>query len=185
MDVIFFGPPGAGKGTQAKLLEGQFRQISTGALLREHRRAGSELGKKAQSYLDRGDLVPDEVVMQIVRAELAKGGDVLFDGFPRTKAQAEALTDLLRELGRGQPTVIVFNVDEDEVIKRLLLRQRGDDRPETIKNRLAVYRRETEPLIEYYKATLGDNVHEVPAHLSVDAVAESIRHWLRPAGQVH
>ena len=185
MDLIFVGPPGSGKGTQAKILEKEFRQISTGDLLREHRAQGTELGKKAQSYLDRGDLVPDEVVIQIVKEELGKGGDMLFDGFPRTKSQAAALTALFSELGREQPAVFIFRVDEDEVIKRLQARQRADDRPETIKNRLAVYRRETEPLIDFFKGTLRGNVHEIPAHLSVDDVAKSIGASLRSAKQIH
>ena len=184
MDLIFFGPPGAGKGTQAHLLANDYRQISTGDLLRQHRSSGTELGKMAQAYLDRGDLVPDELVLQIVKEELAKGGDVLFDGYPRTQAQAAALTRLLEQLGREQPAVIIFRVNEDQVVKRLLSRKRADDQPETIKNRLAIYRRETEPVIDYYKNALGDNVHEIPAHLSVDEVADSIRESLRPAKQI-
>jgi len=182
MDLIFFGPPGAGKGTQAKRLESEYRQISTGDLLREHRKKGTEFGKRAQAFLDRGDLVPDDVIFQIVREEIAKGGNLLFDGFPRTRAQAERLTELMREFGRGAPGALFFKIDGPKVIDRLLKRQRADDKPETIQNRLDIYAKETEPVIDYYRS--HGNFHEVPADLTEDEVAARIRSWLTPARQL-
>lgn len=175
MDIMFFGPPGAGKGTQGKILEERLgvRPISTGDLLRKHRTEQTEYGKIAQQYLDRGDLVPDDVVIAIVRQEMEQsGGGLLFDGFPRTRKQAEAFTGLLRELHRGHPAVILFKIGDEEIYRRLALRQRADDKLETIKNRLEVYRRETEPMIDYYRG-IGP-VHEVPADLPVDEVAKRI-----------
>ena len=207
MDVIFFGPPGAGKGTQAKILQQLFgvRQVSTGDLLREHRRREDDIGRRAQAYLDRGLLVPDDVILDIVRAEVDRGDRLLFDGFPRTRPQAEALTALLQEQGRGLPLLVVFNLDKAEVFKRLLGRwtnpktgrvyhdlydppptnkvdddgtplvRRGDDRPETIETRYDVYRNEADQLLDYYKQTLGDNIVEVDARLPVEKVTDLIK----------
>jgi adenylate kinase len=134
--------------------------------------------------MDRGDLVPDDVIIGMVEDELRQAGNVLFDGFPRTLAQAEALRELLQLKGRGQPAVVVFDIDDEEIVRRLLARQREDDRPETIRNRLDVYRQETEPLIDYYKQTLGGNVHHVPAQLTVDEVAQHIAQRLDPARRI-
>lgn len=218
MDVIFFGPPGAGKGTQAKILQQRFgiTQISTGDLLREHRRAGTEHGKRAEPYLKKGDLVPDSVIMDIVGTELEKPGRdrVLFDGFPRTRDQAEALGKLLREHGRGDPLLVVFDMDDDEVYKRLLGRwtnpktgrvyhevydpppssrtdadgtelvQREDDRPETIKNRLRVYWEAAHPLLDYYAHVLEGNIIHVDARGSVDEVTRQIEARLDSPRQV-
>lgn len=208
MDVIFFGPPGAGKGTQAKILEQRFgiKQISTGDLLREHRRKGTEHGKRAEPYLKRGDLVPDDIIADIVGTELNKPGNdrVLFDGFPRTRDQAKALNKLLQAHGRGDPLLVVFDMDDDEVFKRLLGRwtnpktgrvyhevydppptagvdgdgtalvRREDDRPETIQNRLRVYWEAAQPLLDYYEKALGGNIVHVDAVRSVDEVAQQI-----------
>jgi adenylate kinase len=208
MDVIFFGPPGAGKGTQAKILEQRFgiKQISTGDLLRHHRREGTALGKRAEPYLRRGDLVPDDVILDIVGTELDKPGcdRVLFDGFPRTRDQAEALRKLLRAHGRGDPLLVVFDMDDDEVFKRLLGRwtnpktgrvyheiydppptsridadgtalvRREDDQLETIKNRLRVYWEAAQPLLDYYEKALGGNIIHVDARKPVDEVTQRI-----------
>jgi adenylate kinase len=196
MHVILLGPPGAGKGTQAKMLTEKYGvpQISTGDILRAAVAAGTPLGKEAKSYMDRGALVPDAVVIGIVRDRLAEPdcqGGYLLDGFPRTVAQAEALTGMLRELGGPLPTVVSLEVDEEEVVRRLAGRrtcqacsepfhvefhlprvagmcdkcggkliQREDDKEETIRRRLQVYREQTEPLISYYqKQGLLKTVH--------------------------
>jgi len=187
-NVVLLGAPGAGKGTQAKMLSDELGvpHISTGDILRGAVAAGSELGAQAKGYMDRGELVPDELVIAIARERLAQAdcapGFVL-DGFPRTVAQAEALDQVVDELGREALIVINLAVDEDEIVRRLSgrrlcrgcegifhiddegvedggacpnpdcddeLYQRSDDRPEAIRERLEVYRRQTQPLIDYY-----------------------------------
>ena len=121
-DVILLGGPGAGKGTQAQILVKHFgyRQISTGDILRAHRQAGTELGKAAEGYMDRGDLVPDELIISMVEGELKEDAAVLFDGFPRTVAQAEALDRLLQTRGRGLPDAVYFQIDRALLEERLL-----------------------------------------------------------------
>ena len=176
---IFLGPPGAGKGTQAQRLveEKGFVQISTGDILREAVKKGTELGKKAKEYMEAGKLVPDEIIIGIIKEKLKEleGKDIILDGFPRTIPQAEALDRMLLEVGRKLDGVILFDVPDEEVIKRLSGRrvdpktgkvyhiiynpppegieviQRDDDREEVIKKRLEVYHSQTAPLIEYYK----------------------------------
>ncbi len=156
--MIFLGPPGAGKGTQASRVAERLGlvKISTGDILRAHVREGTELGKKVAPIMERGDLVPDELILAIIREELKKlpTPRVIFDGFPRTRAQAEALDRLLEELGLRLDAVVLLEVPEEELVQRLLKRAReegrADDNEETIRRRLAVYREETEPLIDYY-----------------------------------
>ena len=121
MNLIFLGPPGAGKGTQAKVLEERFgyRQLSTGDMLRAHRREGTPLGAEAQGYMDRGELVPDELIIRMMERELeSNAAEVILDGFPRTVAQAEALDALLARLGR-EAVAISFEVDPDVLTERL------------------------------------------------------------------
>ncbi len=176
---IFLGPPGAGKGTQAQRLveEKGFVQISTGDILREAVKKGTELGKKAKEYMEAGKLVPDEIIIGIIKDKLKEleDKDIILDGFPRTIPQAEALDKMLPEVGRKLDGVILFDVPDEEVIKRLSGRrvdpktgkvyhiiynpppegveviQRDDDKEEVIKKRLEVYHSQTAPLIEYYK----------------------------------
>jgi adenylate kinase len=121
-DVVLLGGPGAGKGTQAQILQQQFgyRQISTGDLLREHRNKDTELGKAAEAYMKRGDLVPDDLIIDMVEGELYEGEGVLFDGFPRTVPQAEALDALLESLGRGLPEAVYFQISRPLLEERLL-----------------------------------------------------------------
>lgn len=121
-DIVLLGGPGAGKGTQAQILQKQFgyRQISTGDLLREHRNKGTELGKAAQGYMQRGELVPDDLIIKMVEGELQAGGSVLFDGFPRTVAQAQALDALLQSRGRGLPGAVFFDIPRAQLEERLL-----------------------------------------------------------------
>ncbi len=121
MDVVLLGGPGAGKGTQAQILQKHFgyRQISTGDLLREHRNGGTELGKAAEGFMKRGELVPDELIIKMVEGELRDDADVLFDGFPRTVAQAEALDALLDARGRGTPGAVYFQIDRALLEERL------------------------------------------------------------------
>ncbi|MDE2480939.1 MAG: adenylate kinase [bacterium] len=121
-DIVLLGGPGAGKGTQAQILQKQFgfRQISTGDLLREHRNHGTELGKAAEGFMKRGELVPDELIIKMVEGELRDDAGVLFDGFPRTVAQAEALDALLESRGRGMAGAVYFQIDRASLEERLL-----------------------------------------------------------------
>jgi adenylate kinase len=167
------GPPGAGKGTQAEALSQHFGvpHISTGALFRAHIEQGTELGRKVQSYIDSGKLVPDEVTNDMVRQRLAefdaKPG-FLLDGFPRNVAQAGVLGKILAQDGATLDAVLEFQVPEDVVVGRLLARGRSDDTDEVIRHRQQIYRSETAPLLDHYRDTLiqvdgvGD-VHEVSA----------------------
>lgn len=120
-DVVLLGAPGAGKGTQAQILQKQYgyRQISTGDLLREHRNNGTELGKAAEGFMKRGELVPDDLIIKMVEGELRGDAGVLFDGFPRTAAQAEALDALLEARGRGVPAAVYFEIARPLLEERL------------------------------------------------------------------
>jgi adenylate kinase len=186
LNLVLLGPPGAGKGTQAERLVEDFGlpYYSTGIILREAVAEGSELGKEAKGYMEKGELVPDELISRAV-AERFEAGEAddgfLLDGFPRTIGQAEVLDDLLEERGRRLTAVLLIEAPDDEVVRRLSGRrtcakgnhvyhlefdppkhegvcdqdgsrliQREDDRPETVRKRLAVYHDQTEPLIEWY-----------------------------------
>lgn len=160
LNVVLFGAPGSGKGTQsAKLIdEYGLYHISTGEVLRDHIARGTELGKIADQYISKGQLIPDQLMIDILDDVLEKNASdkagVVFDGFPRTVAQADALKDLLKKRGTDLHTVIGLDVPEEELIDRLLKRGeqsgRADDNLETIKNRLNVYHNQTQPLRDYY-----------------------------------
>ncbi len=210
MVVILLGPPGVGKGTQAVRLADSvgWEHVSTGDLLRAARREGTELGKKAQSYMDAGELVPDSLILDLVRDHLkgiAPEAGILFDGFPRTTAQAEGLEHVLQGVHRRVDRVVVFEASDEELVKRLsgrrscpdcggvfnvhltapttedrcdrcggTLVQREDDKPETVRHRLEVYKEQTAPLIEWYEGSDARVVH-VGAGAPVDKVHESFR----------
>ncbi len=154
--LIFLGPPGAGKGTQGKIVADNHNipHISTGDILRKAIADKTPLGVKAKSYMDKGDLVPDDLILDLIserlQAEDAQEGWIL-DGFPRNVAQADFLTKLLDELNQKCDAVINLDVPDEVLIKRLLGRGRKDDNEETITNRLHVYREQTAPLIDYYE----------------------------------
>ena len=160
-NIVIFGAPGSGKGTQSdKLIEKYgLKHISTGDVLRGEIKAGTELGKTAQQYIDQGQLIPDELMVSILASVYDSFGPshpgVIFDGFPRTIPQAEALKQMLAERGHKVAAMLELEVPEDELMKRLLLRGqqsgRADDNEETIKKRLVVYHSQTQPLIEWYK----------------------------------
>jgi adenylate kinase len=151
--IALLGPPGSGKGTQAARLRDDlgFTTLASGELLRAARAAGTELGRRAAAYMDRGDLVPDDLIVGIVLDALADAGDtpVLLDGFPRNVEQAEALAENGRELSAA----ILIDVPDDVVERRILGRRQGrsDDNPETVRERLRVYHQTTEPLTAYYR----------------------------------
>lgn len=187
MQIVLFGPPGAGKGTQAQLLSDEFNipHISTGDILRENVKKGTVLGKKAKTYMDKGELVPDKILIDLIKDRLQKPDTrkgFLLDGFPRTIPQAEALDNILDDLNKRLDAVINIDVGEAELIRRLSgrricrscgasyhlvfnppkasgvcnvcggeLYQRADDTEEAIKNRLKVYKKQTQPVMNYYK----------------------------------
>ena len=158
--LLLLGPPGCGKGTQAgRLVESlSVPQISTGDLLRAAVADDSELGRKAKGFMERGELVPDDLVIEAAGVRLAqedaRDGFIL-DGFPRTAQQARALDSLLERLGVKLERCVTLRVDDEEVVARLLRRAeiegRSDDNEETIRNRMRVYRSQTEPLVAYYR----------------------------------
>ena len=159
MRLVLMGPPGAGKGTQGELLARHMEvpRLSTGEMLREARANRTELGRRAQAYMELGDLVPDEVVLGLV-AEALDGprspAGFILDGFPRTIAQAEGLSEILEERSTPLDGVIFLEVPEEELVRRLTGRSanesRSDDSPETVHRRLQVYQAETEPVIRWY-----------------------------------
>ena len=159
-NIVIFGAPGSGKGTQSdKMIEKYgLNHISTGDVLRSEIKKGTELGKTAAGYIDKGQLIPDDLMVSILASVYDSFGDhkgVIFDGFPRTIPQAEALKKMLDERGDKVAAMIELDVPEDELMKRLILRGkqsgRADDNEETIKKRLVVYHSQTQPLIEWYK----------------------------------
>lgn len=189
MNIILLGPPGAGKGTQAKQLEDQFNlvQLSTGDMLREEVKSGSELGKTAKMIMDKGELVPDDLIIAMIsdRIDQSKGKNgVILDGFPRTTPQAEALDVMLSEKNIQLDHVIQLEIDEEIIVERLSGRfgcakcgagyhdtfkqtkqdgicdecgstefiRRSDDNPETVRNRLKAYEKQTAPILPYYAA---------------------------------
>lgn len=164
-NIILFGPPGSGKGTQAMMLKDHFNllHISTGDLLREEIRLETELGKQARQFMDQGILVPDEVVIGMIggtidQAQANGKNGIIFDGFPRTVAQAAALDALLDEKGQSILGVLSLVVDEEELTKRILNRGltsgRSDDSDEaTIRKRVQEYRQKTEPVADYYASS--------------------------------
>ena len=189
MNVILFGPPGAGKGTQAKILEREWglTQLSTGDMLRAAAAAGSELGKRCKAIMDKGDLVPDEVVIGIIAERLdkpdcAKGA--IFDGFPRTVAQAKALDAMLAGRKSQIDAVVELKVDDEAMVGRMETRvrenpgaARADDNPETLRNRLGVYHKNTAPLLDFYRRQ--NKLSSVDGMAPIPEVAAAIGQCLR------
>lgn len=160
LNLILFGPPGSGKGTQAEKLIAQYNlfHISTGDMFRYELSNNTELGQLARSYMEKGQLVPDSVTIAMLEKRVEDNPDVkgfIFDGFPRTIAQAEALDSFLASKGQSITGLVELSVDEDEIVKRVLLRGktsgRADDNDESIiRKRIAVYRNETTPVADHY-----------------------------------
>ncbi len=181
LNIVIFGPPGSGKGTQSdKIIEKLgFAHISTGEILRAEINAESDLGKIAKTYIDAGQLVPDALIVTILEKEydkLSNRKGVIFDGFPRTTTQAEALKKVLNKRGTDIALMLCLEVDSDELIKRLLHRGktsgRSDDRLETIKKRIRVYEERTAPVIQFYKEE--DKYFPIQGTGDVDAIFAQI-----------
>ena len=189
MNLVLFGPPAAGKGTQAKRLvaERGMVQLSTGDMLRAARTSGSELGLRVAGIMDRGELVSDGIVIDLIEEALpaaeAKGG-AIFDGFPRTVAQAEALDHLLAGRGSQIDLVIRLRVDDEALMRRIAGRfaaeGRADDNPEAFKVRLDAYNRQTAPLLPFYESQ--GKLIEIDGMASIEAVAAQIDKALAEAG---
>lgn len=206
MNVVFLGPPGAGKGTQAKILEERFgyRQISTGDILRQHVREGTPLGLEAKPIMERGELVPDDLIVRMIEPDADKPGNMIFDGFPRTAGQAEALDEMLVRKKKGL-AAILFDVDMSVLIDRLTGRwthvpsgrvyherynppkvagiddltgeplvQRPDDKEETIRKRLDEYVEKTAPLIGYYDNPADPRLMRIDALAPIDNVTDQL-----------
>jgi len=176
---IFLGPPGAGKGTQAALLAEQLAvpHISTGDLLRGAVAKDTELGRKARSYMETGELVPDELMLGLVRDILDRAKGCILDGFPRTAVQADALAGMLRELGLEIRGVLRLDVPDQVLVDRIAGRareeSRTDDSQETVRNRLKVYAEQTAPLVDYYRS--AGKLVEVDGEGSIPEIQARIR----------
>ena len=191
LNIVILGPPGAGKGTQGKLIarDAGIPHINTGDIFRAECAAGTELGQKVNSIIDAGDLVPDELTTEIVRARLAQDDTArgfVLDGFPRTLAQAEALDRVLSEIDRGELSVVLdFGLPDEMALERLLGRAsvegRSDDAPDKVQHRLDVYHRQTEPLVEYYRAR--DLLVPIHADRSVEDVFAEVQQVLSATEQ--
>jgi adenylate kinase len=187
MNVLVLGPQGSGKGTQAKLIARTYGvpHIATGDMIREMKEVPDELGRRLKAIYDRGDLVDDAMMIELIGSRLGRGDTIpgfVLDGFPRTMPQAEALDGLLDRLGRDLDVVFEFQVPDRQVlIERMLKRaaeeSRSDDTPEAIRQRLELYDRETAPLVEYYRSTRG-NVVGVNADRTIDDIFAEIREAL-------
>jgi adenylate kinase len=208
--LVFLGPPGAGKGTQAKLLSQRmgFLHLSTGDLLREAVKNQTPLGKKVKEYMDRGELVPDELIVQLIEETMPKEGNVILDGFPRTVNQALALEEMLRVKGEKISKVLFFDVPDEVIIDRLsgrmvcskcgavyhvkynppkvegvcdlcdgTLVQRDDDKEEVVRKRLEVYRKQTQPLIEFYQEK--GIIYKLDAGKGVEELFEEVKGLVR------
>jgi adenylate kinase len=187
MNILVLGPQGSGKGTQAKRIKAMYGipHIATGDMLREMRELDTPVARELRAVLDRGDLVDDELMIELIRDRLSRGdtvGGFVLDGFPRTMAQAEALDELLRELGRELDIVFDLQVPKREMLLERLLRRaaeegRADDTPEVIGRRLELYESETAPLVDYYR-TRQANVVGIHADRSVDEVFHEVERSL-------
>ncbi len=195
--IILFGPPAAGKGTQAKLLSAalDIPQLSTGDMLRANVAAGSELGKMAKTIMAEGGLVSDDIIIAMIKDRIAQDDcarGFLLDGFPRTETQAQALDELLSATGEHVTHVINIEVSDSELVRRVSGRYqeakeqheqdpdafpapREDDNPKTFASRLESYRKQTLPVLAYYKRTASDTVTHVDGMQSIDAVNQAIR----------
>ena len=183
MKLILFGPPGAGKGTQAKIIIREYNivQISTGDMLREEVKLETDLGKVAKAIMDKGDLVSDQIIMSMIEKRIKKpdcNNGFILDGFPRTFKQAVSLDEILDKLKINIDKVIEINVNEELLIKRITKRAsesntlRDDDNSEILKNRISVYKKDTLPVFEYYKNS--NKLHTIDGTQNIEEVSKDI-----------
>jgi adenylate kinase len=184
--ILILGPQGSGKGTQAKLISAAHGvpHVATGDILRAAVAEGSELGLRVQPILERGDLVPDDLMVELIRARLADEHGFVLDGFPRTVPQAEALDAMLEEIGMPLDVVLLLQVSDDVSLARLLERRaeegRSDDAPDVIRNRLRLYHELTEPVVERYRAE--GTLVPIDGERTVEEVASAIEQALAREG---
>lgn len=187
LNIVIFGAPGSGKGTQSERLIKEYGlyHISTGEVLRDHIARGTELGRIADTYISKGQLIPDELMLQVLANVLDENPDktaegVIFDGFPRTIPQAEALSGLLKERGTRLHAVVGLEVPENELVDRMIKRGkdtgRADDNPDTIRERLKVYHRQTQPLRDFY--IKEGSYHAINGHGELDRIFSDIKDQL-------
>lgn len=187
LNIVIFGAPGSGKGTQSERLIKEYGlyHISTGEVLRDHIARGTELGRIADTYISKGQLIPDELMLQVLAKVLDENpdktaGGVIFDGFPRTIPQAEALSGLLKERGTRLHAVVGLEVPENELVDRMIKRGkdtgRADDNPDTIRERLKVYHRQTQPLRDFY--IKEGSYHAINGHGELDRIFSDIKDQL-------
>src|SRR5580765_5634519 len=184
VNILLLGPQGSGKGTQAKLISKTYGipQVATGDLVREIKELATELGRRVKEIYDRGDLVDDATIVELIESRLDRGDTIpgfILDGFPRNTAQAEALDELLARLGRDLDVVFELQIPDREVLIERIARRaveegRSDDTPDAIRKRLEIYERETAPLVEYCRSTRG-NVVGIHADRAIEDVFAEIR----------
>jgi len=184
VNVLLLGPQGCGKGTQAKLISKTYGipQVATGDMIREIKELDTPLGRRVREIYDRGDLVDDATIIELIESRLDRGDTIpgfILDGFPRNMAQAEALDELLARLGRELDVVFEYQMPDREVLidriaKRAVEENRSDDTPDAIRKRLEIYDTETHPLVEYYRSKKG-NVVGLHADRSIDEVFAEVR----------
>jgi adenylate kinase len=186
MRILILGPQGSGKGTQAGRIASSYGtpHVATGDMLRSAIEEGTELGRRVRPILERGDLVPDDLMVDLIRARLADEDGFVLDGFPRTVPQAEALDAMLEEIGKPLDVVLLLEVSDDVALERLLERRaaegRSDDAPDAIRNRLRLYHELTEPVVERYRAE--GTLVAVDGERTVDEVARAIEDELGRVG---
>jgi adenylate kinase len=187
VNILLLGIQGSGKGTQAKRIAAEYESphVATGDILRKAIAEGTLLGKEVEATLERGNLVPDRTMIDLIRERLADSDGFVLDGFPRTMAQAEALDDMLAEIGQPLDVVFELQVPDDvargRIAKRALEEGRTDDTPEAIDNRIATYHRETEPIVEHYRAR--GSLVGIPGTGTVDEVFAQIQAALEQVAQ--
>lgn len=184
MNLVIFGPPGSGKGTQAERIKSRFElaHVSTGDLLRAAVASQSDLGRKVEGILAAGELVSDGIVLELIREAVTRVGNDesvrgwLLDGFPRTRGQAEGLGEIVAAVGQKIDAIVVLEVPREAIVERLAARGRTDDTPETVMNRLDVYEEATAPILDYYEGKVS--IHRVNGDQPIEAVTEAIERLL-------
>mgnify|MGYP002397444651 CR=1 FL=1 len=172
--IILAGPPGSGKGTQSEFIQERWGapHLSTGEMLREEVKNDTEIGRQAKEYMDRGELVPDDIILKLVRSRVEKEESFILDGFPRSIPQADGLDQMLSEMNKPLTSMVMLDVDDEVIVKRLLARGRADDTEDVIRNRLKVYHEQTEPAIAHYRSQ--GLVESLPAAGSIELTRDLV-----------